>query len=650
MQESNRITIPVMHCFDNNYVIPAAASFYSMLEHADPQYDYHLYVLHSDITVQNQRKLTRLVENFSYANLSFVEMGHRFNDVWNAMPNTDHLSKEVLYKLLLAEIFPQYDKMIITDVDVVFLGDISPSYFAIRHDSEEYFAGVRQVNPDKTFLRDYYRNYERIFGIMGYNQLKVCGGYLVANLKKQREDGIQRAFVSYLKNDGTRLLQAEQDVINFCCKDHQISYLPLNYVTCSYMYDVFQDDGACCTDPYYSYIQIKDAMEHPIQLHYATQTKPWNARSSTKAEIWYDYLNRTEFAEDFYKIEAARSEKNAKNDFPGRNFLHANPDPEIKVSVVCCTYNHEQFIDKALNGILNQKTDFRFEVIVADDCSTDATQSIIRKWQAEYPEQMGKCILRTINVGIGQNYYEAFSLVCGEYMAICDGDDCWTDEYKLQKQVDFLDEHSDYSMVCSNAVYHHVDDSTEDTVFDVHKYVRPIVKHGGAMDLHDLILGRFIPSVTLMVRWVLHNAVPEFLRSYSVIDFPIELIHASTGYIGIMEDVTAQYNIHSKSISHSETENVGMIANSVIREVNQMLEFTITKEQDEFYMLLNPAKEKVRTPAKDDVKPTVELVGIKRHGRIYNKLHTYYMSSPGWVQKFWRRIKHFVKNNHFIGL
>ena len=114
VSDSNRIspcgsvTIPVMHCFDNNYVVPATVSFSSMLEHADPKYYYALYVLHTDITVQNQKLLQKIVENFPNASLEFISMNHWLEDIFNSLKFSEHLSKEVIYKLSVASIFPQY--------------------------------------------------------------------------------------------------------------------------------------------------------------------------------------------------------------------------------------------------------------------------------------------------------------------------------------------------------------------------------------------------------------------------------------------------------------------------------------------------------------------------------------------------------------
>lgn len=118
-------------------------------------------------------------------------------------------------------------------------------------------------------------------------------------------------------------------------------------------------------------------------------------------------------------------------------------DPLLSVCVI--TYNHEKFIRKCLDGIMMQKTNFPFEVVVGEDCSTDGTRAIIREFAEHFPEEI-KPVFHTANVGGARNGYEfCYPLLKGKYIAICEGDDYWIDPYKLQKQVTFLEQHPDHS-------------------------------------------------------------------------------------------------------------------------------------------------------------------------------------------------------------
>lgn len=116
------------------------------------------------------------------------------------------------------------------------------------------------------------------------------------------------------------------------------------------------------------------------------------------------------------------------------------------VSIICNTYNHEKYISKAIEGFLSQKTNFAFEVLIHDDCSTDSTATIIKKYEEMYPD-----IIKPIyadenryskNILINSIYQ--YPRAKGKYIAFCEGDDFWTDKYKLQRQVDFLEKYDNY--------------------------------------------------------------------------------------------------------------------------------------------------------------------------------------------------------------
>ena len=141
-----------------------------------------------------------------------------------------------------------------------------------------------------------------------------------------------------------------------------------------------------------------------------------------------------------------------------KHILYSNMSGELKsvledgpiegeplVSVCVITYNHGKYIRQCLDGILMQKVNFPYEVLIHDDASPDDTADIIREYWAKYPTVI-KPILQTENrysrgLPIGKLNYERAK---GKYIALCEGDDYWTDEGKLQMQVDFLEEHGEY--------------------------------------------------------------------------------------------------------------------------------------------------------------------------------------------------------------
>lgn len=130
------------------------------------------------------------------------------------------------------------------------------------------------------------------------------------------------------------------------------------------------------------------------------------------------------------------------------------------VAIRCITYNHEAYIRDALEGFVMQQTDFPFVAIVHDDASTDGTADIIREYAAKYPDII-KPIYETENQyskrdgSIPRIMNEACEKTGAKYYALCEGDDYWTDPLKLQKQVDFLESHPDYSLVFANVFLHY---------------------------------------------------------------------------------------------------------------------------------------------------------------------------------------------------
>ena len=118
------------------------------------------------------------------------------------------------------------------------------------------------------------------------------------------------------------------------------------------------------------------------------------------------------------------------------------------VSIACITYNQEKYIHQCLDGFVMQKTNFKIEVVIHDDASTDNTPSIIREYCNNYPDLFVP-ILQTQNKykeGKGILVPYVYPKCRGKYIALCEGDDYWTDPYKLQKQVDFLEANPEYGM------------------------------------------------------------------------------------------------------------------------------------------------------------------------------------------------------------
>lgn len=161
---------------------------------------------------------------------------------------------------------------------------------------------------------------------------------------------------------------------------------------------------------------------------------------------------------------------------------------EIIVSIACTTYNHVSYIRRCLDGFMMQQTNFAFEVLIHDDASTDGTADIIREYELRYPDII-KPIYQKENQyskGIGVMATYNFSRAKGKYIAMCEGDDYWIDPFKLQKQVDFLDNNRNYYLVGMRSYIYYQNKGVIDyfnyslhfiSSFDISCYVKTILMH-----------------------------------------------------------------------------------------------------------------------------------------------------------------------------
>jgi glycosyltransferase involved in cell wall biosynthesis len=215
------------------------------------------------------------------------------------------------------------------------------------------------------------------------------------------------------------------------------------------------------------------------------------------------------------------------------------------VSICTATYNHEKYIAEALDSFLMQETNFPFEILVRDDCSTDKTAKIVKRYAEQYP-QLIKPLLEKENIyskGINP-MSKLYKIARGKYIALCEGDDYWSDSLKLQKQVDFLEKNCDYCMVHTN--------------HDVLKneQIKKSVKKRDSIPVGDvkeqLLYANFISTLTTcMQKSKLEEVLPMINNSYEMGDLPIWMALSQISKIGYLEDSTAVYRHVDNSVSHS---------------------------------------------------------------------------------------------------
>lgn len=204
-----------------------------------------------------------------------------------------------------------------------------------------------------------------------------------------------------------------------------------------------------------------------------------------------------------------------------------------KVSVVCMVYKHEAYLRQCFDGFVMQKTTFPIEILVNDDCSPDGSANVMREYEEKYPE-LFHCIYQEENQyskGKMAWWEVLFPMAKGDYIAICEGDDYWIDPYKLQKQVDFMEQHSDFVACFHNARVQYKDKVSLFNVLNESHY--PTTE--------DLIKRRwFIATPTLLFRNVLQE-YPDWRGEIINGDYLLELLLAREGRFFYMDDVMAVY-------------------------------------------------------------------------------------------------------------
>lgn len=238
---------------------------------------------------------------------------------------------------------------------------------------------------------------------------------------------------------------------------------------------------------------------------------------------------------------------------------------EVVVSIRCLAYNHEPYIRQCLDGFVMQKTNFKVEVIVHDDASTDGTAAIIREYAEKYPELI-KPIFETENQYSKHDgsLRRIMNEACiGKYIAMCEGDDYWIDPYKLQKQVDFLEEHPEYYVVGMRSLvyYQHVNkygiyrNSLHwKTSFSISDYVLNILMHTSTFCIRRESMMR-----SLFVSDILQSDISLILHSWASL----------SGKIKVLKDFGSVYRKHEEGITNSTLHmNIRKSCESMIRMLN----------------------------------------------------------------------------------
>ncbi len=203
-----------------------------------------------------------------------------------------------------------------------------------------------------------------------------------------------------------------------------------------------------------------------------------------------------------------------------------------KVSACIITYNQEEFIRKCLDGAVSQVTSFDYEIVIGEDCSTDATLSICREYAQKFPNII-RLLSRTQNLGMAYNWMNTILNCQGEYIALCEGDDYWTDPLKLQKQVDFLEVNQEY-ILC----FHQINIlKTDGTIVD--DFITKVPENYETIETLAR-LGNYIHTPSVVFRNVIPKLPFEFELS-PIVDYFMYMMLAEHGKLKFIDEKMAIY-------------------------------------------------------------------------------------------------------------
>ena len=207
----------------------------------------------------------------------------------------------------------------------------------------------------------------------------------------------------------------------------------------------------------------------------------------------------------------------------------------VMLSILCIAYNQEKYIADALNGFLMQKTNFKFEVIVHDDASTDHTAAIIQKYEEQYPDVITAICQKENQYSKGVRITNEILLpkARGKYIAVCEGDDYWTEPLKLQKQVDILEQNPSYAASAHNTISKYMESGTERIQYST---------QNGLLGLEEVVMRglQSFHDVSLVYRKEISLNYPHFVNAIKGVgDYPKAIYYALNGGIYYFGNVMA---------------------------------------------------------------------------------------------------------------
>lgn len=274
------------------------------------------------------------------------------------------------------------------------------------------------------------------------------------------------------------------------------------------------------------------------------------------------------------------------------------------VSICMITYNHEKYITQAIESVLMQKTNFQSELIIGEDCSKDNTRDICEEYARNKPKKI-RLFPSDKNIGMTGNLIRTLSACKGKYIAICEGDDFWTDQYKLQKQVDFMEANPDYGLVYTDI---NVIDENNDLI-----YWPPLIenrkRYKSGWVFFNTLSGAFINTLTACFRTELISELKDKKDTWYVGDWWLWLRISMKSKIKYMDIITACYRRHSGNITTHE---------NIISPFNQKKLYYILYDNIQYFLSTN--KSTLSKSEKEILLTNVLRLLIRKYGTVNMKI------------------------------
>ena len=225
--------------------------------------------------------------------------------------------------------------------------------------------------------------------------------------------------------------------------------------------------------------------------------------------------------------------------------LASEPQAHPKVSVLLQTYNHERFIEEAIESVLEQDVPFPIEVIVSDDCSSDGTRGLVSEYACAHPELI-KLLFPDQHLGMNPLFRRALGTAQGEYLALLDGDDCWTATDKLRTQAALLDAEPELTGCFHNALV-----VSDDGERPTRRYV-PESKGKERFEIEDLLRLCYPPTLSVVFRRDVLAHVPDWAFDLAWADWLIWIFATRQGPFAYIDEAMGAYRVHEGGLFSSQ--------------------------------------------------------------------------------------------------